>query len=87
MYVCMYACMHACMHVCMYVCMYVCVLISFGFIGPTPQLAFCLGTEKEALLSTIRKVLGCYVEKYPKDKTWKDQLERVTAAMVSDVSL
>ena len=51
------------------------------------QTTSCLGTEGEALLSTIRRILSCYVEKYPKDKTWRDQLGRVTAVMASDVNL
>lgn len=42
-----------------------------------------LRSESEALIRVIKKILQCYVDKFPKDKLWNKQLEKVKLAEAS----
>ena len=45
------------------------------------------GSEKEALLLSIRAVIRCYVEEFPKQSMWKSQLQRVEHVLASEINL
>jgi hypothetical protein len=42
------------------------------------------GSEGEALLAVIKKLLQCYVTEHPKDSMWRACLSRVEKAEVSE---
>ena len=52
--------------------------LSYNYALPIfPGVSIIQGSEGEALLATIKGIVKCYHDEFPKDLMWKNQLQRL----------